>query len=149
MASPKALTCRVVTPTQQLLDDAIVYASIPAWDGLMGVLPGHAPMVAQLGTGELKLEFPKDAKGGGDRSYFVSGGFVQIADNTLIVLADEATPAEELTEAEARAELAEAEARKPDPAAPDKGQAAEAVRTAQEKARTKLRIAQSRRGKGI
>ncbi len=145
----KELTCRVVTPTQQLLDEPITHASIPAWDGLMGVLPGHAPMVAKLGTGELKLEFPKESHGGGDRSYYVSGGFVQIADDGLIVLADEAIPAEQLIAADAQAELAEAEARTVATDATDKAAAADEIRLMRDKARTKLRIAKSRTGKGI
>ncbi|GJM18982.1 MAG: ATP synthase epsilon chain [Phycisphaeraceae bacterium] len=149
MPATKELTCRVVTPTEQLLDEPITYASIPAWDGLFGVLPGHAPLVAKLGTGELKLEFPSESHGGGDRSYYVSGGFVQIANDELIILADEAIPAEQLTPTDAKAELAEAEARNVDPAAEDKAAAADELKLQRDRARAKLRIAQSRAGKGI
>ena len=46
------LNCRVVTPTEELLSEPITHAQIPAWDGLFGVLPGHAPFVAELGIGE-------------------------------------------------------------------------------------------------
>ena len=149
MPVSKELKCRVVTPTEQLLDEPVMHASIPAWDGLMGVLPGHAPMVAKLGTGELTLEFPKESHGGGDRSYYVSGGFVQINDDDIIVLADQAVPAERITETDAKAELAEAEARTVSPDAEDKAAEAEKIALDRDRARTKLRIAQSRRGKGI
>ena len=49
--------CRLITPTAKVLDEAVVYASVPAWDGLMGVLPNRAPIVAKLGLGELRLQF--------------------------------------------------------------------------------------------
>lgn len=145
----KELSCRVVTPTAQLLDEPVTHAQIPAWDGLFGVLPGHAPIVAKLGTGELRLEFPAETHGGGDRSFYVSGGFVQVADDRIIVLADEAVPAESLVEADAKAELAEAEARTVSPDAPDKAAAAEQIALDRDRARAKLRLAQAKRGKGI
>ena len=52
--------CTIVSPTNQLLDGEITYASIPLWDGLMGILPGRAPIVASLGTGELRVDFPAE-----------------------------------------------------------------------------------------
>lgn len=148
MAS-KTLTCRLVTPTQQLLNEAVTSATIPAWDGLIGVLPGHAPLVAQLGAGEFRVEFPRENKETPERSYFIAGGFVQVNGDQLILLVDEAVPAEELLESDARAELAEAEARTVDPADPDRAKAAEDLRSTRDRARAKLRLAQSRRGKGI
>lgn len=143
------IRCRVVTPTEQLLDEPITYASIPAWDGLFGVMPGHAPFVAKLGIGELRLEFPAQTHGGGDRLYFIDGGFAKIADNDLIILAERAIPAERITETDAKAELAEANARTvPDDAA-DKGEAADRIRLDRERAQAKLRIAEHARSKGI
>ncbi len=40
----KTFRCKVVTPTASLLDEPVAYASVPAWDGLFGVLPGRAPI---------------------------------------------------------------------------------------------------------
>ncbi|MFT5424967.1 MAG: F-type H+-transporting ATPase subunit epsilon [Phycisphaerales bacterium] len=143
----KTLTCRVVTPTQELLSSEISYASVPAWDGLFGVLPGHAPMVAELGTGELKLEFPSG--NGGDRSYLVDGGFVKVDGSDVTILAEFAVPAEELNETEAKAELAEAEARQVPADAPDKAAEADRVRRARDRARVAVRLAQTARTRGI
>ncbi len=102
----KEMICKLVTPSAAMLDDAITYASVPMWDGLMGFLPGRAPILARLGLGELKLTFADSKKGiGGTRSYYVEDGFVRMADNQLTILAEMAIPAEELTQADVSLEL--------------------------------------------
>lgn len=77
------------------------------WDGLMGFLPGRAPILGKLGIGELKLEFAGGSKNSG--SYFVDGGVLQMAENELTILAERATPVTELNATEAEAQLAKAE----------------------------------------
>ena len=111
MAS-KTFKCRVVTPAASLADDEVVYASVPAWDGLLGVQVGRAPLLARLGVGELRLDYPEE-KGaeGGSRWFALDGGFVRMADNQLIVLAERAVAAESFTLAEAEAELKSAATR--------------------------------------
>ena len=104
------ITCRLVTPSEELLNEEVLYASVPQHDGLVGCQHGTSPLVAQLGIGKLRLDFPSDA-GGGSREYFIDGGFIKMADNELIILAERAIAAEEIIESEARAELAEANAR--------------------------------------
>lgn len=100
------MLCTLVTPSASLLDEPVTYASVPLWDGLMGFLPGRAPILARVGLGELTLRFPDSKKGGGGtRSYYIEDGFVQMADNRLRILADKAIPAEEITRADAEAEL--------------------------------------------
>ena len=147
----KTFQCRLITPVAQVLDEAVTYASVPAWDGLFGVLPGRAPIVAKLGTGELRLEFPDSGGKGGERSFLVEDGFVQMVNNKLTVLAARAVPVESLDAASAGAELAEAEARK----APEGGDAtqrkaqAERIRKEREFARAKVRLAKRGGGKGI
>ncbi len=126
----KSFRCRVVTPAAMLVDDAISYASIPAWDGLFGVMPGRAPILARLGTGPLRLDFADTSKGeGGTRSFLVEGGFVRMAGDELTVLAERATPAESITVAQAEGEL--------------KSAATTAERAL---ARTKVRMVKSRQG---
>ena len=142
--------CRVVTPTAQLLDHEAKYASVPLWDGMMGILPGRAPIVARLGAGELKLDIPDPEHAhAGSRSYFVAGGFMQMSSDTLTILAEQAIPAEQLSESEAQAELAEAEARVIPPDAPDKAAANDRLRAERDAARWKLRIAKQAKGRGI
>jgi F-type H+-transporting ATPase subunit epsilon len=102
----KSFRCKLVTPAAALVDDQVTYASIPAWDGLMGVMPGRAPILARLGLGELRLDFADTEKGeGGSRAFLVEDGFVKMANDQLTIIAERATPAENLTLADAEAEL--------------------------------------------
>ncbi|MCA9288744.1 MAG: hypothetical protein KDA05_09185 [Phycisphaerales bacterium] len=146
----KTFQCRLVTPTEQLLSEAVAYASVPAWDGLFGVLPGRAPILARLGTGELTLEFPGSGGAkGGRRSYAIDGGFVQMSGNLLTVLAERAVPAEKLTESEIEAELKAAETRTVPGDAPDKAAAQAQITRERDWARVRLRTVRHARSKGI
>lgn len=99
--------CTIVTPTQAVLDGQVNYASFPAWDGQMGVMPRRAPVLTKLGIGSLRLDFPE----GGSRWFLIEGGFAEFHDDQLSILSDAATPAESILLSEAEAELAEASAR--------------------------------------
>lgn len=146
----KTFRCRVVTPTAKLVDEPATYASIPAWDGLFGVLPGRAPIVAKLGVGELTVEFPETTTGGGGRrSYFIDGGFVRMSSGELTVLADKAIPAEQLSVSDAEAELRAAENLTVAPDSRDRQRDADRITHERNAARVKVRIAQGARGKGI
>jgi len=142
----KSFRCRLVTPDAVVLDDDLVYASIPAWDGSLGVLPGRAAIVAKLGMGELRLDFADSSKGaGGSRAYLVEDGFVQMVGDKLTILANKATAAEAISPGEARAELSALEAK-----APASGAAADLERLTKDRnrARAKVRMAAGA-GKGI
>ncbi len=93
--------CTLVTPERQLVDQQIKYASVPAWDGLLGVEPQRAPLMIKLGAGALRL----DDESGQSQTYFVSGGFAQMKDNKLSLVADAALPADQIDKAAAQAEL--------------------------------------------
>jgi F-type H+-transporting ATPase subunit epsilon len=60
----------------------------PAYDGLVGILPRHAPFLSLLGTGRLAVRTPD-----GELGFAVSGGFVQVVENTVRVVAEKAEPA--------------------------------------------------------
>lgn len=142
------ITCRLVTPSQELLNEEVVYASVPQHDGLVGCQHGTSPLVAQLGIGKLRLDFPSEA-GGGSREYFIDGGFLKMANNELVILAERAIAAEEIIESEARAELAEAMARIiPDDAA-NKAEAVEKLTKEREAATLKVKMAQTSKTVGI
>ena len=100
--------CVIVTPEQQVLDESLTQAILPAHDGLVGILTDRAPLLAKLGQGPLRV----DLAGGQTRHYYVEGGIAQMKDNRLTILTDEATPAGEIDAEAARAEYAEAVARK-------------------------------------
>lgn len=142
---PGTFRCRVVTPTESLFDARVAYAMVPAHDGLLGVLPGRAPLVAQLGLGELTVRFEDNAQ----RVFYIEGGFMKIADDDLIVLAEAAQSGDRIIESDARAELASADARVVPPDAKDRATAADEIRLARDRARTKLRIAQHAKAVGV
>lgn len=152
----KTFRCRLITPVAQVLDEPVTYASVPAWDGLFGVLPGRGPIVAKLGLGELRLDFPDGGGGegrsakGGSRSFLVEDGFVQMVDDKLTILASRAIPTETISPQDAAAELAEAESRTAVETDPAKRRAeSDRLTRDRERARTKVRLARSGAGRGI
>jgi F-type H+-transporting ATPase subunit epsilon len=96
-----AFDCTVVTPEQQLLEAQVTYASIPAWDGQIGVMDRRSPLLVQLGYGRLRLTLHD----GSTQDYFVGGGFAQMKDERLTVLTDEAKAIKELDGESAKATL--------------------------------------------
>ncbi len=100
-------TCSIVTPTETVFDEDVVYVSFPAWDGQQGVMVGQSPLLSRLGTGALRVELP----GGQTRWYLLEMGFAQVQDGALTLLTNRVTPAADLSVEEAEAALAEAAAR--------------------------------------
>lgn len=144
----KNFRCRVVTPTRALFDETVKYATVPAWDGLFGVMHGTAPLVTRLGLGELRLEF-EGVTAGGERSFYIDGGFAKMSDDGLTLLAQSAVPVESLSQSEARAELAEAEARTVDLSSRDAAAQSASIAQDRNRARLKLRLAKESRAHGI
>lgn len=103
-----AFQCVIVTPEQQVLDESVTQAVLPAHDGQVGILTGRAPLLVKLGVGPLRL----DLAGGGRQTLFVDGGVAQMKDNRLTVLTNEALAPDQLNAETARAEYAEAVARR-------------------------------------
>ena len=95
------LDCIVATPEGPVFDGKIRSLVVPATDGELGILPRHAPLVAALGSGELRLEEESGNKG----RFFLSGGFVQVLDNRVTVLATEAEAIEAVDRREAEKSL--------------------------------------------
>ena len=102
----KTFQCALLTPEKQLFDEQIAYASIPAWDGLLGVEYQRAPLVVQLGTGPLRL----DTAEGDPRWFLIDGGFAQMKDNVLTLLSDEAIPSDQIDDERASEAMAKAKA---------------------------------------
>jgi F-type H+-transporting ATPase subunit epsilon len=78
----------VISPEQTLYEGDATSVVAPAHDGEVGILTGHAPMMALLGRGILRLSGP-----GGDRRFNVTGGFLQVVDNQVRVVTEEASAA--------------------------------------------------------
>ena len=104
----------IVTPEQQVLDETVTQAILPAHDGQIGILTGRAPLLVKLGQGPLQLDLSgTQGRGGVSRRFYVEGGIAQMKDNNLTVVTEMAVPAEEISAETARAELAEATAHVP------------------------------------
>jgi len=73
----------VATPEKLLVREQASEAQIPAANGYVGILPGHAALLAELGAGELSY-----AAGGRRHSLTVSGGWLEVASDHVRVLAD-------------------------------------------------------------
>ena len=99
----------LVTPETTLLDEPVAALRFPLFDGQIGILPGRAPMVGRLGYGELKVT----DLDGGQRSFYVDGGFVQVKGSVVSLLTNRTIPTAELDADEADALLTEAAASRP------------------------------------
>jgi F-type H+-transporting ATPase subunit epsilon len=96
----------LVSPERLLLSRAVDMAVIPAAEGEMGVLPGHAPMIVALRGGVITVT----ENGQVTDRLFVGGGFAEVTPERCTVLADEATPVAQLSRADAELRIREAEA---------------------------------------
>lgn len=75
----------VATPERLFVDEQVSEAELPGQEGYMGILPGHAPLLSILGSGTLTYKL-----GGGEHKLKIEGGFVEVFDNHVRVLADRA-----------------------------------------------------------
>jgi F-type H+-transporting ATPase subunit epsilon len=78
----------VVTPERLVIDTQVSEAELPGKDGYMGILPGHAPLLSALGKGTLTY-----SESGAKQVIAIDGGFVEVFDNHVRVLANKAEPA--------------------------------------------------------
>jgi F-type H+-transporting ATPase subunit epsilon len=91
----------VVTPERQLVKESVTEAQIPAREGYIGVLPGHAPLLSLLGSGTLSY-IPQS---GSRKVLAIHGGFVEVLPDHISVLANLAERAEDINLEKARADL--------------------------------------------
>ncbi len=87
----------VVTPERRVLSEAVDMVTVPGLGGELGILPGHTPLISQLQTGVLSYN-----AGGKTSQLHVSGGFVEVRDDHVAVLAEVAERPEEIDAARAR-----------------------------------------------
>lgn len=79
------LNCIVVTPEKTALEEKAEFIAMPLYDGEIGIMPGHSPMIGRLGYGEMRIR-----AAGVETRYYVDGGFVQVADNVVSILTNRA-----------------------------------------------------------
>jgi F-type H+-transporting ATPase subunit epsilon len=106
---PDALELIIVTPVRELLREAVSAVQLPGADGYLGVLPGAAPLITELGIGELTYH----GKGGGAESEPIAiiRGFAEVLPDRVTVLAETAELSHEIDVARAEAALKRAQER--------------------------------------
>ena len=105
---PEAIQLVIVTPEKQLLRDKVVDVQMPGENGYLGILPGHAPLMTELGIGELSYH---DGGGKEPRHIAIVRGFAEVLPDRVTVLAETAERAEEIDLQRAKDALARAEKR--------------------------------------
>ncbi len=131
------LRLEVATPERMLLKENVREAQVPAANGYLGILPEHAPLLAELGTGVLVYELENGQK----KWMSVIGGYVEVGPDRIRVLANRAESADEIDVERAQAALRRAEERILNPAP---GIDVARALNAAERARVRLEAAQHR-----
>ena len=91
--SDSMLTVEIVAPDHGVLkDEQVSSLVVPAVEGYMGILPHHAPLMAELRIGEIKVEHPDESI----RILATSGGFLMVENNLVTILADTAELAQDI-----------------------------------------------------
>ena|SRR5436190_22680232 len=106
MDLPTHLRLQIVSADRSLVNETVDEVEIPGADGYFGVLPGHTPLLALLGAGELWY------RKGAERAYLsIAFGFAEVQSDRVIVLAQIAEKADEIDVARAEAARKRAEER--------------------------------------
>ncbi|MGH9682601.1 MAG: F0F1 ATP synthase subunit epsilon [Candidatus Acidiferrales bacterium] len=113
---PDKIELEIVTPERHVLDEIVQSVEIPGKDGYMGILPGHAPLITELGIGLLTYR-----KGDGSYVLTVVEGYAEVLPDRVIVLAESSERAEEIdvSRAKSAADRAQAEMQKAGPTGED------------------------------
>jgi F-type H+-transporting ATPase subunit epsilon len=87
--SGRTFNLSVISPEQRLFEGPAQFVVVPGHDGEIGILHDHAPLMALLGEGMLRIETESGAQ-----RFHVSGGFLQVTENEVSVLSEHAEPVE-------------------------------------------------------
>jgi F-type H+-transporting ATPase subunit epsilon len=101
---PETLLLQLVSPERMLVEEQVTEVQVPARDGYIGVLPGHAPLVSELKPGGV---LTYNTAGGQAKALAVYGGFVEVLQGSVRVLADAAEFATEIDRTKAQQRLQE------------------------------------------
>jgi F-type H+-transporting ATPase subunit epsilon len=141
MALPTHVKLEFVTPARAIVHDDVDELQLPGEEGYFGVLPGHAPMLAALKTGEMWY------RKGAEKIYaFIDGGFAEVLPDRVSILAQVAERADEIDLQRAEAAKRRAEERLSKPSVADID--AERARIALLRAMTRLNIHRQHRTRG-
>lgn len=138
---PEAIELIIVTPVRELLRETVSEVQLPGADGYLGVLPGAAPLITELGVGELTYH----GKGGGENSEPIAiiRGFAEVLPDRVTVLAETAELSHEIDVARAETALKRAQERMASNAADLDW---DRVTLALQRALIRIQVARKRRG---
>ncbi len=94
-----AMHVDIVSAESEIFSGDAVFVSVPAVEGEVGIMPRHTQMLCQMRPGEIRLKLDD----GSERSFYVSGGILEVQPNLVTILSDVAMRTEDLDEAEALA----------------------------------------------
>ena len=102
----KTIKLEIVTPEKKVFSEEVEFVTAPGAEGLLGILPEHAPLITSLATGVIKVK--QDGK-----ELFIasSSGFMEVKNNKITILVDTAEKPEEIDVARAKAAKERAEQR--------------------------------------
>jgi F-type H+-transporting ATPase subunit epsilon len=101
----KHIPLRIITPERVTWEGEVDSLVVPAYEGQLGILPGHAPFLAQLSSGVLQIRTGEEV-----RLLAVSGGFIEVYNGQVSVFAETAELAEEIDAERARQSVEKAKA---------------------------------------
>src|SRR5439155_6341397 len=90
------LQLEIVSPERRAFTDEVDMVIVPGIDGQLGILPHHTRLISALGTGELRIK-----KAGTEQVLLISGGFVEVRPDKVVVMADLAEHSDEIDETKA------------------------------------------------
>ncbi len=135
---PKSFKVSIVTPEKTAFEAEAVSVNLPGTEGYLGVWADHAPLVTALVPGVVTVRQEQRGNAGDAKFLAVSGGFVEIAHNEVIVLSDTCEAAGEIDFERAKKALERARARL---TAPEPGTDIDRARAAVERAEARLKVA--------
>ena len=135
------LLLEIVTPEREVFSEEVDSVVCPGVEGELGVLPHHAPLLATLGVGELRIR-----KAGEEETFAIIGGFVQVRPDKGVVMAETADMASEIDLE--KAQEARREAEKALEAGYHEGADLAAARAALQGALLRIRVAERRHHEG-
>ncbi len=98
----RTLMCEIITPERIVYTNEVEMVVAPTIDGEIGVLPLHAPLVSALKPGEIRVKWDNDKE---TEWFAVAGGYIQVHEDKVIILADHAVVASQIDVERARQAL--------------------------------------------
>ena len=136
------LTVEIVTAERQVYNETDVDMVVaPGSEGVLGILPRHAPLLTMLRPGPLRVK-----KGGTEQEMAVAGGFLQVNADRVLILADQAVRADEIDAAAAEAAREQAERALTDATRNGDPVQIQAARLALQSSLVQIRVVRRRRG---